>query len=131
MIRSSVRAAEISRSYLQAPRLPWRRGGNSVINAPANNTTNISAASASLAAGGQIGASDLSNPSHTGNDNAIELAVDTVAASAVNGLYLPQRTGDLTVGHVNGVVINVTPQRVNFALAPTANNLNGASLTAG
>ena len=77
--------------------------------------------SLSLRAGGRIGATGGVVPA--ANDNAIDLNVDTVAASAATGIYLREIVagGDITVENVAAVTVNLdAPQRVDFRSSVTS-----------
>ncbi len=75
---------------------------------------NVVAPTVRMTAGGSIGQADLVNVNPDANANAIDLQVDTVAALAGTGIYLQELGGDLIIGRVNAIAINVTVPVVEF-----------------
>ncbi len=77
------------------------------------NVTNIRSQSATLRAN-RIGNADPLNPTTSANDNAIDLEVGTVAASATTGIYLQQVAAgtSLAVDHVNATNVSVTANQI-------------------
>ncbi len=68
-----------------------------------------------MRAGGLIGNADLLAAPDV-NSNAIEIDVETVAASSGSGVYLRQinHGGNLTVDRVEGFTVDVSVAQVNF-----------------
>jgi len=87
--------------------------GQDMIDGDASSTINVTATNLSLRAGGSIGASDGGSPATT-NFNAIDTAVETLAVSATDGVYLLNQS-DLVIGSVNAISVTVDAQRVNWA----------------
>ncbi|MCA9194417.1 MAG: hypothetical protein KDB03_21755 [Planctomycetales bacterium] len=90
--------------------------GTDISDANGNNL-NVAATNLSMRAGGFIGAAAPLSPIAQ-NPNAIDIAVSTLAASSVNGIYV-QEDNDIIVTHVNAisVTVNVNEVQVDGSLA--------------
>ncbi|MFN5394101.1 MAG: beta strand repeat-containing protein, partial [Planctomycetota bacterium] len=103
------------RVYLQA--------ANDIIDSdPLTNSTNVTANSLAMRAGGKIGDSDTSAPANT-NRNAIGTRVSTLAAQSATGIYVQESDG-LTID-----VVSVSVDRVNFNSTRTTQSQTAEDLT--
>jgi len=75
-----------------------------------------------LLAGGTIGGADAGNGTPPVNDNAIDLNVDTVAATAATGIYLREVAAgqNIEVNSVPGGAPSVSARSVNFKNVPVS-----------
>ncbi len=98
---------------IDATRVAVQANGNIVDGNGA--AVNVRANSASLVAGGSIGAPDLGSVPST-NDNAIDLNIKSLAAQSSDGLYLREVAagGALTIGRVDAINFAIEVGQANF-----------------
>jgi hypothetical protein len=90
--------------------------GRDILDNNGSDSVTVTAEKLKMFAGRSIGHADLENASPARNRNAIEVQVDTLAASSATGIYVRQLASatDLSIGSVEQTVFSVTVHQIGF-----------------